>query len=158
MEHRLGACPKRKASANGVCPTSALLGGAHIFYAMEHPGATDPPCRSHPYPSAASPPSRPSSALYSDRLYLKALVIMIVKRLDKAHELLGVLEEPTPQMPTVRDPLHEKEDVCPPGAPSREEAQSPAREAARSDRLLLWMEAALGRPRFALGAVFVYQL
>ena len=35
---------------------------------------------------------------YSDRLFLKALVIMIVKRLARVHTLLAVLDEPTPEM------------------------------------------------------------
>ncbi|MDQ3376525.1 MAG: transposase, partial [Actinomycetota bacterium] len=44
----------------------------------------------------------------SDRLFLKALLIMIVRRLHKVGELLAVLEEPTPEMQTVRSLLHEK--------------------------------------------------
>jgi hypothetical protein len=39
---------------------------------------------------------------YSDRLFLKALVIMIVKRLSTAYELLSVLDQPTSEMQTLR--------------------------------------------------------
>jgi hypothetical protein len=43
--------------------------------------------------------------VYSDRLVLKALVIMVVKRLPKVHSLLAVLEEPTPEMASLRQLL-----------------------------------------------------
>jgi hypothetical protein len=36
--------------------------------------------------------------VYTDRLFLKALVIMIIRRLHKVHELLAVLAEPTQEM------------------------------------------------------------
>lgn len=39
---------------------------------------------------------------YTDKLFLKALVIMIVKRLHRVHELLSVLEQPTTEMRTLR--------------------------------------------------------
>ena len=42
---------------------------------------------------------------YSDRLFLKALVIMIVRKLSKVHELLSVLEQPTAEMQTLRSLL-----------------------------------------------------
>ncbi len=45
---------------------------------------------------------------YSDRLFLKALVIMIVRRLHKVHELLSVLDEPTLEMKAVRSLLVEQ--------------------------------------------------
>jgi len=35
---------------------------------------------------------------YHDRLFLKALIIMIVRNLHKVYELLSVLELPTPEM------------------------------------------------------------
>jgi len=44
---------------------------------------------------------------YSDRLFLKALVIMIIRHLHKVHELLSVLEQPTPQMQTLHALLTE---------------------------------------------------
>lgn len=59
-----------------------------------------------PPPPARRSPGRP--IFYSDRLFLKALLIMIVRRLHKVGELLAVLEEPTPQMRTVRSLLSEK--------------------------------------------------
>lgn len=49
----------------------------------------------NPPPPARCPRGRP--IFYSDRLFLKALVIMTVRRLHKVGELLAVLEEPTPR-------------------------------------------------------------
>jgi hypothetical protein len=40
--------------------------------------------------------------VYPDRLFLKALVIMIVRHLHRVHELLSVLEEPTAEMQALR--------------------------------------------------------
>jgi hypothetical protein len=45
--------------------------------------------------------------VYSDRLFLKALIIMMVKHLHKVHELLSVLEQPTAEMQTLRSLLTE---------------------------------------------------
>jgi hypothetical protein len=56
-----------------------------------------------PPPPTHRSPGRP--IVYSDRLFLKALLIMIVRRLHKVGELLAVLEEPTPQMQAVRSLL-----------------------------------------------------
>jgi hypothetical protein len=60
-------------------------------------------------PTPPPPPRRPRGrpVFYSQRLFLKALVIMIVKRLHKVGELLAVLEEDTPEMPEVRQLLFE---------------------------------------------------
>jgi len=44
---------------------------------------------------------------YSDRLFLKALVIMIVRHLHKVHELLSVLAQPTAEMEQLRQLLTE---------------------------------------------------
>ncbi len=44
---------------------------------------------------------------YSDRLFLKALVVMIVRHLHRPGELLAVLDEPTPEMLQVRAVLIE---------------------------------------------------
>jgi hypothetical protein len=44
------------------------------------------------------PRRRGRPAVYSDRVFLKALVIMIVRRLPKVHLLLSVLDEATPEM------------------------------------------------------------
>jgi hypothetical protein len=51
-------------------------------------------------------PGRPK--VYTDHLFLKALVIMIVRHLHTVHELLGVLEQPTPEMQLLRTLLTEK--------------------------------------------------
>lgn len=59
-----------------------------------------------PTPPAA-PPRRGRPATYSDRLFLKALVIMVLKRLPTAHALLAVLEQPTPEMQQLRTLLSE---------------------------------------------------
>jgi hypothetical protein len=40
--------------------------------------------------------------VYTDRLFLKALVIMIVKHLHSPYELLTVLDQPTPEMQALR--------------------------------------------------------
>jgi len=40
--------------------------------------------------------------VYPDRLFLKALVIMIVRHLHRVHELLSVPEEPTAEMQALR--------------------------------------------------------
>ena len=42
---------------------------------------------------------------YDDRLFLKALIIMIVRNLHKVHELLSVLEQPTLEMQELRSLL-----------------------------------------------------
>jgi hypothetical protein len=47
-------------------------------------------------------------AVYSDRLFLKALVIMIVKHLPRVHTLLAVLAQPTPEMQRLRALLSEQ--------------------------------------------------
>ncbi len=46
--------------------------------------------------------------VYSQKLFLKALVIMIVRRLHKVGELLAVLDEPTSEMRMVRKLLREE--------------------------------------------------
>jgi hypothetical protein len=56
-----------------------------------------------PAPSTAARRGRPP--LYSDALFLKALVVMIVRRLHKVGELLAVLQEPTPEMRSLRELL-----------------------------------------------------
>ena len=53
------------------------------------------------------PPGRGHPKVYPDRLFLKALVIMIVRHLHKVHELLSVLEQPTAEMQTLRGLLTE---------------------------------------------------
>ena len=61
-------------------------------------------------PIPAPPPRRRGHPrVYSDRLFLKALVIMIVRRLTTAHELLSVLAEPTAEMQSLRGLLLEQD-------------------------------------------------
>ncbi len=59
---------------------------------------------------APPPPKRKRGhpKVYSDRLFLKALIIMMVKHLHKVHELLSVLEQPTAEMQTLRSLLTEQ--------------------------------------------------
>jgi hypothetical protein len=58
-------------------------------------------------PVPPAKPRRGRPALYPDRLFLKALVIMIVRRLPKVHSLLAALDEPTPEMRRLRALLTE---------------------------------------------------
>ncbi len=58
-----------------------------------------------PTPPSHRPRGRPK--FYPEKLFLKALVIMIVKRLHKVGELLAVLDEPTSEMRMVRELLRE---------------------------------------------------
>ncbi len=59
-------------------------------------------------PLPPQPQRRGRRRVYSDRLFLKALVIMIVRRLPKVHLLLAVLAEPTPEMQRLRALLREQ--------------------------------------------------
>lgn len=59
-----------------------------------------------PTPIAAKA-KRGHPVVYPERLFLKALVIMIVKHLHKVHELLSVLNEPTYEMQQLRQLLME---------------------------------------------------
>src|SRR5215210_3780347 len=59
-----------------------------------------------PPPAKRRPRGRP--IVYSERLFLKALLIMIVRRLHRVGELLAVPEEPTPEMRAIRSLLREK--------------------------------------------------
>ncbi len=60
-------------------------------------------------PTPPPPPRLPRGRpiYYSERLFMKALVIMIVKRLHKVGELLAVLEEDTQEIQEVRQLLSE---------------------------------------------------
>src|SRR5687767_13941886 len=53
-----------------------------------------------PLPPPAPRRGRPPT--YPDRLFLKALVVMVLKRLPTVHALLAVLEQPTPEMRRLR--------------------------------------------------------
>ena len=57
-----------------------------------------------PMPSTVTR-GRGRSRVYHDRLFLKALVIMMVRRLTSAYELLSVLEQPTAEMQALRSLL-----------------------------------------------------
>ena len=56
-------------------------------------------------PMPALPDKRGRPLFYPDRLFLKALVIMIVRHLHKIHELLTVLDQPTAEMSASRTML-----------------------------------------------------
>ena len=53
-------------------------------------------------PAPPRPARRGRPPVSSDRLFLKALVIMVLKRLPTAHALLAVLAQPTPEMRQLR--------------------------------------------------------
>ena len=53
------------------------------------------------------PRGRGRPQTYPNRLFLRALVIMIVRHLHKVHELLTVLDQPTAEMQTIRGLLTE---------------------------------------------------
>lgn len=58
-----------------------------------------------PAPPAPTKRRRGRPCTYSDRLFLKALIIMIVRHLHTVHELLSVLAQDTPEMYTLRTML-----------------------------------------------------
>lgn len=60
-----------------------------------------------PKPIAEQTCRRGHPQVYSDRLFLKALVIMIVRHLHHVHELLSVLAQPTAEMQRLREVLAE---------------------------------------------------
>ncbi len=62
-----------------------------------------------PTPPPPSQRGRGRPKVYPDRLFLKALVIMIVRHLHTVHELLMVLAEPTAEMQRLRTLLTEGE-------------------------------------------------
>ena len=55
-----------------------------------------------PMPPQPSKRGRGHPVVYTDRLFLKALVIMIVRHLHKVNELLSVLAQPTVEMAMLR--------------------------------------------------------
>lgn len=61
-----------------------------------------------PMPLLPTKRGRGHPKVYSDRLFLKALVIMIVRHLHTVHELLSVLAQPTPEMSVLRAVLTEQ--------------------------------------------------
>lgn len=58
-----------------------------------------------PQPVPAMKRGRGRPQVYSDRLFLKALVIMIVRHLHTVHELLSVLAQPMAEMSYLRERL-----------------------------------------------------
>jgi hypothetical protein len=58
-----------------------------------------------PAPPPPTKRGRGRPVTYPDQLFLKALVIMIVRHLHTVHELLAVLAQPTAEMATLRDLL-----------------------------------------------------
>jgi len=69
-----------------------------LIVLIERIGSPPPPLR----------PRRGRPIFYSEKLFMKALVIMIVRRLHRVGELLAVVEEPTPEMKMVRQLLSEQ--------------------------------------------------
>src|SRR3712207_1175905 len=61
-----------------------------------------------PVPPPPAQRGRGRPKVYTDRLFLKALVIMIVRHLHSVHELLTVLDQPTPEMQVLRTLLTEQ--------------------------------------------------
>lgn len=55
-----------------------------------------------PMPPPPQSRDRGRPKVYPDRLFLKALLVMICRHLNKVHELLSVLEQPTPEMQQLR--------------------------------------------------------
>jgi len=55
-----------------------------------------------PLPPPAAQRGRGRPVTYPDRLFLKAVVVMVVRRLHKVHELLAVLDQPTAEMGQLR--------------------------------------------------------
>src|SRR6266704_4059222 len=60
-----------------------------------------------PMPALPTKRGRGHPKVYPDRLFLKALVIMIVRHLHTVHELLSVLAQPTREMQRLREVLSE---------------------------------------------------
>ena len=58
-------------------------------------------------PMPATPVRRGRPKVYPDRLFLKALVIMIIRHLPSVNTLLAVLDQPTPEMQQLRALLTE---------------------------------------------------
>ncbi len=61
-----------------------------------------------PMPAPPAKRGRGRPAVYSDRLFLKALVIMIIRHLYTTNELLSVLAQPTAEMRLLRNRLCEQ--------------------------------------------------
>ena len=66
-----------------------------------------------PMPPPPAKRGRGRPRVYTDRLFLKALVIMILRRLHKVHEFLTVLAQPTAEMQTLRALLTDEQGRFP---------------------------------------------
>ncbi len=60
-----------------------------------------------PLPALPTKRGRGHPKVYTDRLFLKALVIMIVRHLHNVHELLSILAQPTAEMRRLHEVLSE---------------------------------------------------
>src|SRR5712691_12394366 len=60
-----------------------------------------------PMPISTQKRERGHPKVYPDRLFLKAIVIMIVRHLHNVHELLSVLAQPTAEMQRLRELVSE---------------------------------------------------
>jgi len=61
-----------------------------------------------PAPTSTGRPRRGRPTTYPDGLFLKASLIMTLRRLRRVSELLAVLEEPTEEMRALRELLCER--------------------------------------------------
>ena len=61
-----------------------------------------------PMPALAVKRGRGHPTVYWDRLFLKALVLMMVRHVHNVHELLSVLAQPTAEMQRLRTLLSEE--------------------------------------------------
>lgn len=66
-----------------------------------------------PLPAPPARRRRGRPPVYPDRLFLKALVIMLVRHLSKVHTLVAVLEEPTGEMRALRAALTDEQGRFP---------------------------------------------
>ena len=90
--------------------------------------------------------------MYSDRLFLKALIIMLVRHLHNVHALLAVLAEPTAEMVLLRALLTEQDrypDVQHLGTPPESHAGTHCRP-----RLAVWDAENLGSVDPTLGGLW----
>ena len=79
-------------------------------------------------PARAARGGRPPT--YPDRLFLKALVIMLVRNVSTVDGLLAILEQPTPEMQALRTRLTERRavpDAADLGAPAERRCRAPCR-------------------------------
>src|SRR5918999_1848241 len=105
---RFNTCPNARSLREWLMPINPLLGG---MYMIGQDGVLVQLIRLvEPIPTPPPPPRRPRGrpAFYPEKLFLKALLIMIVRRLHKVGELLAALDEPTPEMRMVCELLREE--------------------------------------------------